>query len=179
MFAVPLHLAIDVPRDQLYVANGSNVLVFHNASTATGNVAPNRSLTTSADTIFVDATNDRLYVGHTTGLVLPVHRVDVFDNASTRTGTVTADRSITDISLGSLLSLFVDVGNDRLFVLGSNAIGAYDSASTSAGTDAATRDRTLTLTGALSLNLSNDGPGPAGRRPLRAARRGHRAGIAL
>ncbi|MBC7863985.1 MAG: T9SS type A sorting domain-containing protein [Bacteroidia bacterium] len=86
---------LDESRDILYVANtfGGNILVFDNASTIDGNVAPNRTISYSTMGkpvyIFCDEANDRIFVtcmnmGAPPG-VLP--KVVVYNNASTLSGT--------------------------------------------------------------------------------------------
>jgi DNA-binding beta-propeller fold protein YncE len=128
--SAPTGLYVDITRDLLYVANGTNeILVFNNAHAATGNVAPVRTIAglSSPGGIYVDAMADRLYVANT-----GANSVLVFDNASTNSGP--ADRTLS--GGGSLLNqprdLFVDTGTNRLYVAnaGSNSILVFNSAST-------------------------------------------------
>ena len=59
---------VDESRDMLYVANtfGENILVFNNASTVTGNVAPNRVISSTKMGrpvyVFIDEQADRMFV---------------------------------------------------------------------------------------------------------------------
>jgi len=90
----PADLFFDRVRNQLYVLDDPNILVFNAASLSTGgNVAPARTLTTSfaagAAAIFVDVANDRLFAADLDGAIA------IYDSASTLpTGTITPSRSI-------------------------------------------------------------------------------------
>jgi hypothetical protein len=91
----PGDLFFDRVRNELYVLDDPNILVFNAASLATGgNVAPTRTLNTAfaagAGAIFVDVANDRLFVADLDGAIA------IYDNASTLpTGAITPTRSIT------------------------------------------------------------------------------------
>lgn len=83
----PIDVALDTGFNNfLYVADGSNILVFAGQSSLSGtvNTLPvhtiNTSLTIGA--IFLDAANNRLLVADTAG-----DGVNILDNASTQTGT--------------------------------------------------------------------------------------------
>jgi hypothetical protein len=83
---------IDSNRDVIYALNNnSTVVVLGPASTISGNVAPLRSLTTSASVfgIALDPVNDRLFLSDRTG-----NAILIFDNASTLNGTLTPSRTI-------------------------------------------------------------------------------------
>src|SRR6266487_4331303 len=58
-------LALDTTRDYLYVGNGTSILVFHSASVANGDLVTNATIGPIGKTgsMFLDAANDRLYVG--------------------------------------------------------------------------------------------------------------------
>jgi hypothetical protein len=93
---------LDLVRDQMYVANHQDeVYVFHNASTADGNIAADRTLSgfDNALGLFYLPDEDILYVSDGPGPVAcsANQKVKIFNNASTRTGAVGAapDRSIT------------------------------------------------------------------------------------
>ena len=82
----PSGIFVDTANNRLYVANytGNSIFVFDNASTANGDIPPNRTITGGLTTlngplgIFVDTTNNRLYVANYTG-----NSILVFNNAST------------------------------------------------------------------------------------------------
>jgi hypothetical protein len=115
-------LALDTQRDQLYVSNEISVFVFHNASTASGNIAPNRrvaSLITTANftSLYMDAQGDILYVGDAS------NGVKVYTSASTLnelgggptsvpTRTITGDFGTS----GFIRGVAVDRAKDILYV---------------------------------------------------------------
>jgi hypothetical protein len=91
----PADLFFDRVRNELYVLDDPNILVFNAASLSTGvnNIAPTRTLITSfvagAAAIFVDVANDRLFAADLDGAIA------IYDNASTLpTGAITPSRSI-------------------------------------------------------------------------------------
>ena len=117
--SAPENIWLDQTRDELYVAEASTeaILVFTSASTANGNVAPSRTITssdfTSATGLWLDKTNNRLYVGNYGG-----DSVLIFNNASTLDGSVMPDRVIAGPSttFNAPYGLWLDVSNDRLYV---------------------------------------------------------------
>jgi len=139
----------------LYVANtvASSILAFDRASIATGNLAPDRTISGTATTlnlpfgIFVDTENDLLYVANT-----GANSILVFNNASTTngpvkpippdgrtllpaSGTACGDSTGAKMDLCSPRSVFVDTVNDRLYVAntGANSILVFNNASTTNG----------------------------------------------
>ncbi|HYG53297.1 MAG TPA: T9SS type A sorting domain-containing protein [Flavobacteriales bacterium] len=89
---------LDESRDMLYVSNtfGENILVFNNASTISGDVAPDRVIAHDSlgcpVYIFIDSLVDRMFVcampamgGPPTSLE---SQVAIYNNASTQTGSV-------------------------------------------------------------------------------------------
>jgi hypothetical protein len=131
LLSTPQYLFLDVANNRLFVANqsGSNVLVFDNANTKTGNVAPDRTIGGPATQLVspVDVALDRvkglLYVADN-------GKIQVFANGSTATGNVAP---LHTLSLTfNVSAIFVDSVNDRLFVadITSNAVQVFDSAST-------------------------------------------------
>ncbi len=130
----PTSLALDKAKDLLYVVDGTDVLVFASASTINGNTPPVRTITPnptfSIADIFLDATNDRMYLAD------PTNAIDIFDGASALNGTVTAPRKITGAAtgLGEPAGLWVD-GSNRLIVSNFSppSIEIFASASTATG----------------------------------------------
>jgi len=104
-------LALDSARDQLYVSTNTNILVFNNAGTATGNVAPSRMLsglgTGFRRHLVLNTTGgaDILYVSNLNGTILRLDGASTAGSltAASRTLTVTpfnaAGDAITDIAL--------------------------------------------------------------------------------
>jgi DNA-binding beta-propeller fold protein YncE len=140
LLSTPQYLFVDVANNRLFVANqgGSNILVFDNANTQTGNAAPTRTISGPATQLFspvdvaLDRTRDLLYVADNTA-------IQVFANGSTATGNVSPLHSL---SLGFTPSaLFVDSANNRLFVADttSNAVHVFDAAGTLNGVVSANR----------------------------------------
>jgi DNA-binding beta-propeller fold protein YncE len=132
--SVPRGIAIDMPRNQLYVANtGANsILVFNNARTATGGDAPNRTISNTTPPItpmalFIDPINDRLYVANTGG-----NSVLIYDNASTLNGSaVTPSRALVGVltTLISPMGIYVDTTRNLLYVAnGTNQILVFNNA---------------------------------------------------
>ena len=108
----PQNVFVDVTTNRLYVANelGNAILVFNNASTANGDIAPTRTISGAATTfnfptdVFVDMANDKLYVANLDG-----NSILVFNNASTASGNVGPDRTIT-LPAGTFpIGVFVDL----------------------------------------------------------------------
>jgi 6-phosphogluconolactonase (cycloisomerase 2 family) len=88
----PTDVSLDKVRNLLYVADDIDVHVYSSASTINGNQAPARDLTApfAISAVFIDATNDRLFLADQQG-----NSVAVYDHASTlATGTITATRAI-------------------------------------------------------------------------------------
>lgn len=137
----PQYLFVDAQADRLFVADlgGSAVLVFENASTKTGNIAPNRTiagagtLLAQPSDVTVDRGKDLLYVADS-GSIL------VFAAASTVNGNTPPVRTITPSPALTIGAIFLDATNDRLYVADtSNAVDVFDGASTLNGTVAPPR----------------------------------------
>lgn len=124
---------------KLYVTNeaANTILRFDNALAATGNLAPNATISgtqiSSPEGIVIDTVNNRLYVT-TLGGVL------VYDQASTRAGHISADRAISGMSLP--VDVALDRAHDLLYVADLVNIFVFSSASTATG--AVTPVRTIT-----------------------------------
>ncbi|HEY4716138.1 MAG TPA: Ig-like domain-containing protein [bacterium] len=130
-------LWLDSASDKLYVTNcaGNNILVFNNASIATGNIAPSRNISGGSTTLscpsalWLDSASDRLYIANMGG-----NNILVFDSASTATGNIAPARTIS----GGLLEpadVWLDSLSDRLYVsnLSNNSVVVYNNASTATG----------------------------------------------
>jgi len=184
-------LALDPALNYLYVGNGTSILVFHGASTADGDISPNRSFGIgggNTGSLFLDMVNDRLYVGDdvngvkvfngartangapspartitgdfgatfaisgvavdttvrnilyvsNTNYTTSSNQVSVFDNAGTVNGSNTPNRTITPDPFSSVVGIFLDAGNDRLYVAGGvqAIVMVFNGASTANGSTA-------------------------------------------
>lgn len=92
----PHGIWVDTTRDILYAANtfGSNILVWNNASTATGNIAPTRTISYSSlgkpVHLYVDEASDLMFVvSMNSGITQKGGAVFIFKAASTLSGSVT------------------------------------------------------------------------------------------
>jgi sugar lactone lactonase YvrE len=140
----PENIWLDQATDQLYVADGGAVaiLVFTGASTAIGNVAPSRTITsadfTDPTSLWLDTSSDQLYIGNYGG-----SSVLVLNSAHTINGSVTPDRIIAgpNTTFITPYGLWLDVSNDRLYVADfiNNAIDVFNGASTINGDSAPSR----------------------------------------
>ncbi|HEV7674046.1 MAG TPA: hypothetical protein VGQ12_05900 [Candidatus Angelobacter sp.] len=87
----PTDVALDKGRDLLYVADGIDIIVFTSASTADQDTQFARDIVVgfSISAIFLDATDNRLYVANQAA-----DAIAVFDSASTLDSTVSANRVV-------------------------------------------------------------------------------------
>ena len=112
----PTDVSLDKVRNLLYVADGTDIFVYASASTANGTPAPVRDLTVNfgVSALFIDGTNDRLYLADQTG-----NGIAVYDHASTlASGPITANRAVQGVNnthLGLPSGVQVD-GAGRLVV---------------------------------------------------------------
>ncbi|HZD94611.1 MAG TPA: hypothetical protein VE133_10180 [Candidatus Sulfotelmatobacter sp.] len=131
LLSAPQHLFVDTAADRLYVANlgGSSILVFDNASTLNGSVAPTRVVSGGATLlrapidVVLDSVNNLLYVADGNSIL-------VFSGASTVKGNAPPVRNINmGVTIGGLL---MDSNNNQLYVSdpGDNSVDRLDSAST-------------------------------------------------
>jgi hypothetical protein len=109
-------LALDSGRDQLYVSTNTSILVFNNAGTATGNIAPSRFVGGGGNGtgrhLQLNASSDMLYVSTPTGSIFRI------DSASSANSLTTAARTFT-LTLGggdSVRGIALDTTNDVLYV---------------------------------------------------------------
>ena len=130
--------ALDAANDRLYVADLRSILVFSNASTATGNLAPARILTTIPGFfgafnggVYVDTTRNMLYAG--TNFIGTTQDIRVFDNASTATSA--APSRVITFTTNSVVDIVVDISRDILYAFNVDSSGftricAFNNAST-------------------------------------------------
>jgi len=148
----PRGIAVDMARNQVYVANflGNSILAFNNARTVSGDVAPDRSISNTVTPIspvglFIDPISDRLYV--TSG-----NSVLVYDNASGLSGAnITPNRTLTGVSttLNAPTGIFVDTTRNLLYVANAgvtNQVLVFNNAATANGN--IPPDRTISITSA-------------------------------
>lgn len=131
-----VRLFLDTSNDRMYVADWGNdqVLVFNNASTMDGNIAPNRIISGGNTTfngpwgVFVDLGRNILYVGNQPGDIL------IFNNASTVDGNVAPSRAVSGVNTGfsEITDLVVDTGNNYVYVVdrSNQTVRIWHSAST-------------------------------------------------
>ncbi len=136
-------VAVDRPRKMLYVLLSNAVLVWHNADTVSGNVAPDRVITLAGGVSFsgiaVDSANDRLYFGGFQGGA----RLFACSSASTLNGVVAPTAIIsTDVRWMAL-----DPVNNRLYLTPATGpvVTVFDGASTL--TNVSAPSRVITFTG--------------------------------
>ncbi|MBL0311938.1 MAG: hypothetical protein IPP78_04315 [Holophagaceae bacterium] len=159
------HLAVDRTRKMIYVVNTNpaKILVWHNADTVSGNVAPNRVITlqgvTSFEGVTLDSAHDRLYVAGYAGSAV----VCAINSASTLNGNVTP----TALLDAPGVWLCLDPVNDRLYTTegAADKVYRFDNASTLA--TGATPSRAISFTG---LSLRKIWVDPASDRMYLASR---------
>jgi len=139
----PRGIAVDMARNQIYVANYADdaILVFNNARTISGDVVPDRTITGVAttlsgpSTLFFDVFNDRLYVANT-----DANTILVFNNASTANGNVTPSRTLAGVAttLNAPYGVFVDITRNKFYVIngGADSILVFNNAATVSGNTA-------------------------------------------
>lgn len=144
----PEYVAMDFPRDRLYVNDQGVLKIWNRACTLNGNVAPDATVTLSGgpafEEIYLDTATDMLYTASNSTF----RGIAVIHQASTLTGTVTkaANRTINVMGEPTNPTYFgvsVDETNDMLFV-GINDGAAYGlvNASTISGVTAASTTAT-------------------------------------
>ena len=120
---------VDESRDMLYVANtfGESILVYNNASTIDGNVAPDRVITNfdlgRPVYIFIDTVVDRMFVTCMGGMTGGASQVVIYNDASTIDGNVAPDIRIfgTETKLSNINATVHNVwfkGNGELIAVG-------------------------------------------------------------
>src|SRR5262249_52039597 len=124
---------IFVAADTLYAANSGNnsIIVFNNASAATGNIAPSRTITDagaplgSPGGVALDATRNLLYVGKL-GSVMIVENPSAMQNVP-----ITQTIDVSPSTLIFPFAVAVDSTRDRLYAASLHSILIYDNASSS------------------------------------------------
>ena len=128
--SAPQHILIDTATNRLFVPNQGNatILIFQNASTASGNVAPSAVMSSTSFSapidVAVDATKNLLYVADGSNIL-------VFSGESAFSGTFTAV-PVSTISTGFAIgAIFLDVTNNRMFLTDTttNSVDIMDNAS--------------------------------------------------
>ena len=142
-------LFLDKANDRLYVGDDVNgVKVFNGASMASGAPAPGRTITGDFGATFVirgvavDTTVKNILYVSNTNHTTSSDQISVFDNAGTVNGNVAPSRTITPNPVSSVGGIFLDAGNDRLYVAGgagATTVMVFDSASTANGSTAPTK----------------------------------------
>lgn len=139
----PRGIAVDMPRNQIYVANYANnsILVFSGARSISGGIAPDRTISAGVlsgpTALFIDAANDRLYVANA-----GANSILVYDNASTLNGSVTPSRTVAGAltTLNAPSGVSVDTTRNFLYAAnGSNQILVFSNAASVAGNTAPAR----------------------------------------
>lgn len=136
----PQYMLADTANNRLFVANkgASSVLIFETASTKTGNVSPERTISGAA-TQLVSPVDLALDSGRNILYVADGSNVLAFSSPSTINGNSPPTRTI---GVGfTATALFFDATNDRLFIADSagNTVRIYDGASLLNGAVAANR----------------------------------------
>jgi hypothetical protein len=117
-------LALDPAADRMFVSTQGSVLVWDNAGLVNGSTPRTRIITSQVmdptlrginfDSLFIDTTNNRLYVAEPSG------QVQVYDGASTLSGNATPARSIKpDLGITTVITTFgiaVDLAKNVLYV---------------------------------------------------------------
>ncbi len=154
--------------DRLYVAQGTEILVFDEGGKANGDIAPSRILATSLASRFsaplLDRNNDRLYI-----LDKQQQKILVFDNASTSSNalparsiavSLTAQSTAGSSSVTSINGLAIDLVRNVLYVNINDStgckIGVFGNANTLDGVAAADRVINVCATKKMALDTTRD-----------------------
>ena len=157
-------LALDPALDYLYVGNGTSIRVFYSASMANGDVSPLRAISGIGNTgsLFLDAVNNRLYVGD------DVNGVKVFNGASMASGALAPNRTITGdfgatfaihgVAVDTTVKNILYVSNTN-HTSSSDQISVFDGAGTVNGSNPPSRTITpnpASGVGGIFLDAAND-----------------------
>ena len=155
----PTGLWLDSNSNQLYVRNSNGVLVFTDATTANGNVAPARNISLTAlfyglADLWLDSISNQLYVGNDNGM--GNENILVFTDTSTMNGTVLPARVIsgTTTELDNPTGLWLDSNSNQLYVeCVRRGILVFTDATTANGNVAPARSITPTTNGFYPIPL--------------------------
>ncbi|HYU69791.1 MAG TPA: hypothetical protein VEL09_10730, partial [Burkholderiales bacterium] len=118
-------LFLDTASNRLYVGDDVNgVKVFNGASTVSGAPAPDRAITGDFGATFVihgvavDTTARNILYVSNTNHTTSSDQISVFANADTVNNSVVPTRTITPNPASAVGGIFLDTGNDRLYVAG-------------------------------------------------------------
>lgn len=135
LLSSPQHLLLDVANNRLLIANqgGGSILIFQNASTASGNIGPNAVLTSTGNMtapvdLAIDAGANLLYVADGQNIL-------VFTGESTLTGNPNTNPARTINFTFTISAILLDAANNRLFIAdpADNAIQILSNASSVSG----------------------------------------------
>lgn len=137
----PVQVEYDASNDLLYVANSgdSSVLVFANASTINGEVAPTRQLAGSStqisglSSLHLDTANNRLYLANSAG-----NSITVYDNASGLNGNVPPTRIISGGNTRLAAPQYLLFQGGTMWVAGTSTLLRFDSVDSVTGNTAPT-----------------------------------------
>src|SRR5260370_14396023 len=145
---------------QTHVVNqtANSILRFSAATGAKGNIAPNATISgastqlSNPQYIFLDASNNRLYVANAGG-----GSILVFDNASTLNGNMSPTRTIASASLATPTDVALDPVKDLLYVADNLEVAVFSNAHMINGMTGVARVFQLAFTpGAIHLDPTND-----------------------
>jgi len=156
-------LALDSVRDQLYVSSSNGILVFNNAGTTTGNIAPSRIITVGTNGtgrhIQLNTASDILYASFPTGSIVRVDSASTANGptATSRTFTLTPFSGTTD----TVTDIALDTTNDVLYVgFSRNTVGSVGiilGVSAKLG-GPLMPDAEITVSGTITPSITIDGP---------------------
>jgi hypothetical protein len=128
---------VDSKNDRLYYLYPAGILVFNNASSDSGTVAPNRTIAGSNTTfnyawgITLDLSRNLIYVADQSAAT-----IDVFANADTANGNIAPTHVIQAVALHGAAGISLNSATDRLYAADAsgNAVDIWDNVSTANGT---------------------------------------------
>jgi hypothetical protein len=155
-------LALDAQRDHLYVSVSNDVfsnsgltakvLVFHNAGTAAGNIAPSRTISLAADQKYIqlDTQRDVLYVSTRGGDILAVQGA----SAANSSGVTPPTFRTLNLGMAGIVGIALDPTTDVLYIAGSGSIGTIRAVSTKQ-TGAVALDDQWSVSSPVSLSIDS------------------------
>jgi hypothetical protein len=155
-------LALDSARDQLYVSTNNNVLVFNNAGTASGNIAPSRMVGgTGFGTgrhLQLNTAADVLYVSNPSGTIFRINSASTANSLTSASVVLT----LTPMNPGDTVTgIALDATNDVLYVgfnrNGFGRVGIILGVSAKAS-GAVTPDAEIPIANTIVPSITVDGP---------------------